>query len=210
MSLFKILFKILFRTQWDYIRKAGSELQAAEHKLRELRTALVACKDAQGVWRDRATKAEARVAELDGAPMKRKESKGDAFRVRVIESARSAGLDIDFDELDELPFKAGKSLEMLKARVAELELHADDVEESNMQLGERARKAEARVAELEAEREPRPMPSAKQHPEVQALVTLTHRGYGDHEEEWEDLEGNPFSLDLCDGWLPVRVKEGGA
>ena len=52
------LFKWLFRAQWDAIRRQGQELEAAEHKIRELQTCLVLAKDARSEWERRAAAAE--------------------------------------------------------------------------------------------------------------------------------------------------------
>lgn len=103
-----------------------------------------------------------------------------------------------------------RNIQLLRGRVAESELAVGEGESERTRLRRYNSEYRARVAELEAQREPRPMPNPNHHPKVQALVTLEHRGYGPNEEEWEDIEGNPFSLDLCDGWLPLpdERKEG--
>ena len=68
------LFKWLFRSQWDCLLEQGRRLDADEVTIRELRTALVASKDACGIWRERA-----QVAEKPPRPMSKVPRDGTEF-----------------------------------------------------------------------------------------------------------------------------------
>ena len=59
------LHKIIFRAQHDALADQGAEIDRQGKSIRELRTSLVASRDACAEWRRRAESAEARVAELE-------------------------------------------------------------------------------------------------------------------------------------------------
>ena len=108
--------------------------------------------------------------------------RGDAFRVKVIRLARKLGWDPEREtaEYFEIVERAPAALEFI----------------------------EARVAELEAAAKPRPLPSPVDGLRIWGLVCLdVCRGDGD-DSDWEDINGQPFPMELCDGWLPWPDQSG--